>query len=144
MTGSFKMKGFGGFGNESPAKQTDMSKLRAQQARSRKGISEHQYFSDPKSQGDEPIVEGTWTGKKKKLRRFSDLTPEEIKAMKLDKPIEGDPPKIPKKSPTKQTLPKMSGEGKVAHILRKAATWMGVAGKGKKKHDSTKSTTPRR
>jgi len=43
---------------------TDMSKLRSKQARSRKGISEHQYFSNPKSQGDEPIVE--YSMKKKK------------------------------------------------------------------------------
>jgi len=51
---------------ESPVKQgTDMSKLRSKQRRSSKGISEHQHFSDPKSQGDEPIVEGTWGGKKK-------------------------------------------------------------------------------
>ena len=43
---------------------TDMSTLRSKQRRSSKGISEHQYFSDPKSQGDEPRVEGTWGGKK--------------------------------------------------------------------------------
>ena len=46
--------------------KTDMSKLRSKQARSRKGISEHQYFSDPKSQGDEPIVEYSMKKKKKK------------------------------------------------------------------------------
>ena len=40
------------FGNK-----TDMSKLRSKQARSRKGISEFKYFSNTKSQGDEPIVE---------------------------------------------------------------------------------------
>ena len=44
--------------------KVDMSKLRSKQARSRKGISEFKYFSDPKSQGDEPIVE--YNMKKKK------------------------------------------------------------------------------
>ena len=48
-------------------KTTDMSKLRSKQARARKGISEFQHFSDPKSQGDEPIVEGTW-GEKVKIQ----------------------------------------------------------------------------
>jgi len=37
-------------------RRIDMSKLRSQQARSRKGISEWQHFKQP-SQGDEPIVE---------------------------------------------------------------------------------------
>ena len=66
-SGPFKMMG------SSPAKThkpghppTDMSKLRSQQTRSRKGISEYQHFSDSNSQGDEPIVEGTHGGKKKK------------------------------------------------------------------------------
>ena len=43
---------------------TDMSQLRSKQARSRKGISEFQYFSNPKSQGDEPIVEYNMKNKK--------------------------------------------------------------------------------
>jgi hypothetical protein len=47
----FKMKGPSGF------KNVDMSKLRSKQARMRKGISEFQHFSNPKTQGDEPIVE---------------------------------------------------------------------------------------
>jgi hypothetical protein len=47
-------------------KETDMSKLRSKQARSSKGISEYQHFSKKGTQGDEPIVEGTWGGKKKK------------------------------------------------------------------------------
>ena len=46
-------------------KTTDMSKLRAKQRRASKGISEFQHFTKPGSQGDEPIVEGTWGGKKK-------------------------------------------------------------------------------
>ena len=60
----FKMKG-------SPMQRNfglqpvDMQKLRAKQARMSKGISEFEHFSNPKSQGDEPIVEGTWGGKKK-------------------------------------------------------------------------------
>jgi hypothetical protein len=45
-------------------KETDMEKLRSKQRRSSKGTSEHQYFSDPKSQGDEPRVEHTWKKKK--------------------------------------------------------------------------------
>jgi len=58
--GPFKLdKNKFNFGNK-----TDMSKLRSKQARSRKGISEFQYFSNPKSQGDEPIVE--YNMKKKK------------------------------------------------------------------------------
>jgi len=44
--------------------KTDMSKLRSKQARSRKGVSEFQYFSNPKSQGDEPIVEYNMKNKK--------------------------------------------------------------------------------
>ena len=50
--GPFKMKS----SLDKLLNKTDMSKLRAKQARSRKGISEHQHFSDPNSQGDEPIV----------------------------------------------------------------------------------------
>jgi len=46
----------------STAKDVDMEKLRSKQARSRKGISEFEYFADPKSQGDEPGVEGTYRG----------------------------------------------------------------------------------
>ena len=49
--GPFKMKGFSGF------KDVDMSKLRSKQARMRKGVSEFKHFSDPKTQGDEPIAE---------------------------------------------------------------------------------------
>ena len=45
-----------------------MSKLRSKQRRSSKGVSEFQHFSDPKSQGDEPIVEGTWGGKSKNTK----------------------------------------------------------------------------
>tara|TARA_R100001463_G_scaffold87923_1_gene142549 strand:+ start:27 stop:212 length:186 start_codon:yes stop_codon:yes gene_type:complete len=45
-------------------KKTDMSKLRSKQARSRKGVSEFQYFSNPKSQGDEPRVEYNMKNKK--------------------------------------------------------------------------------
>jgi len=78
----------------SPAKQTlkptDMSTLRSKQRRSSKGVSEHQHFSDPKSQGDEPRVEYGMT------KKLSDLTPAEIKEMKLDEPLG-------KKSPAKQT-----------------------------------------
>ena len=51
----YKMNGFSGFGN-SPAKDVDMEKLRSKQERMSKGISEFQYFADPKSQGDEPPV----------------------------------------------------------------------------------------
>ena len=47
----------------------DMSKLRSKQARSRKGISEHQHFSDPNSQGDEPIV--TYDEKESPLEIYS-------------------------------------------------------------------------
>tara|TARA_R100001082_G_C4323916_1_gene142407 strand:+ start:313 stop:537 length:225 start_codon:yes stop_codon:yes gene_type:complete len=54
----------------SPTKDVDMEKLRSKQARMSKGISEFQYFADPKSQGDEPKVEHTWVkgykGPKKK------------------------------------------------------------------------------
>jgi|TARA_R110002012_G_scaffold59590_2_gene156034 hypothetical protein len=46
----------------SPAKDVDMEKLRSKQARSRKGISEFEYFADPNTQGDEPGVEGTYGG----------------------------------------------------------------------------------
>ena len=65
---AYKMKGHGlpGIKQKKAKKTTDMSKLRSKQARSSKGISEWQHFKDPKSQGDEPIVEGTWGGKKKK------------------------------------------------------------------------------
>ena len=45
-------------------KKTDMSKLRAKQARSRKGVSEFKHFSNPKSQGDEPRVEYNMKNKK--------------------------------------------------------------------------------
>ena len=58
--GPFKMKSSLG----KLLNKVDMSKLRSKQARSRKGISEFKYFSDPKSQGDEPIVE--YNMKKKK------------------------------------------------------------------------------
>jgi len=51
--GPFKMKS----SLDKLLNKTDMSKLRSKQARSRKGVSEFQYFSNPKSQGDEPIVE---------------------------------------------------------------------------------------
>jgi len=55
------MKGFKGF------KETDMTILREKQARSSKGISEWQHFKDEKSVDiNEPRVEGTWGGKKKK------------------------------------------------------------------------------
>jgi len=37
--------------------KTDMSKLRSKQARSSKGVSEHQNFSKQGTQGDEPRVE---------------------------------------------------------------------------------------
>ena len=47
----------------------DMSKLRSKQARSRKGISEHQPFSAPNSQGDEPIV--TYDEKESPLEIYS-------------------------------------------------------------------------
>ena len=57
----YKMKGFKGF------KETDMTILREKQARSSKGISEWQHFKDEKSVDiNEPRVEGTWGGKKKK------------------------------------------------------------------------------
>ena len=49
-------------------KKTDMSKLRSKQRRSSTGISEYQHFSKTDTQGDEPIVEGTWGGKKKKKK----------------------------------------------------------------------------
>ena len=58
--GPFKMKS----SLDKLINKVDMSKLRSKQARSRKGISEFKYFSDPKSQGDEPIVE--YNMKKKK------------------------------------------------------------------------------
>ena len=61
----YKMKGHALPGIKQ-RKTTDMSKLRSKQARASKGISEWQHFKNPKSQGDEPIVEGTWGGKKKK------------------------------------------------------------------------------
>ena len=61
------IEGLAGTGNK-PLKgdletEGDMSKLRSQQARSRKGISEWQHFKQP-SQGDEPRVE--YNIKKKK------------------------------------------------------------------------------
>jgi len=62
---AYKMKGHSLPGIKQRKKTTDMSKLRSKQARSSKGISEFEHFKDPKSQGDEPIVEGTWGGKKK-------------------------------------------------------------------------------
>jgi len=37
--------------------KTDMSRLRSKQARSSKGVSEHQHFSKQGTQGDEPKVE---------------------------------------------------------------------------------------
>ena len=58
--GPFKMKS----SLDKLLNKTDMSKLRSKQARSRKGVSEHKHFSDPKSQGDEPIVEYNMKNKK--------------------------------------------------------------------------------
>tara|TARA_R100000049_G_C1915920_1_gene62194 strand:+ start:225 stop:884 length:660 start_codon:yes stop_codon:yes gene_type:complete len=84
MSGPFKMKGFSGFGN-SPAKQKE-SKLKVGegQGSKRKG----KYTVDPDAPGYkygpgyEPPVS----------KKFSDLTPEEIKQMKLDQPM-GSPAK---------------------------------------------------
>ena len=56
--GPFKMKS----SLDKLLNKTDMSKLRSKQARSRKGISEFEYFADPNTQGDEPGVEGTYGG----------------------------------------------------------------------------------
>ena len=58
--GPFKMKS----SLDKLLNKTDMSKLRSKQARSRKGVSEFQYFSNPKSQGDAPIVEYNMKNKK--------------------------------------------------------------------------------
>ena len=63
--GPFKMKS----SLDKLLNKTDMSKLRSKQARSRKGISEHQHFSNPNSQGDEPIV--TYDEKESPLEIYS-------------------------------------------------------------------------
>lgn len=69
-------------------RKTDMSTLRSKQARSSKGVSEHQHFSDLKSQGDEPRVEYNMKSAAPKfnLRSGNGALPfKEMGSMKIEK-----------------------------------------------------------